>query len=339
MATGAPLLSGVDKAAVFLMSLGEPVAAQVIKHLGPREVQKIGMAMASLQNVSRDMVATTLEEFVVTIQKQTAIGIGSDEYIRNVLVHALGEDKAKSMIDRIVAGGNTKALESLKWMDPKSVVELIRYEHPQIQAIVLSYLDSDQAASILCVLPENMRSDLLMRVATLDGIQPAAMKELNDMLEVQLRDNDGASGGGPASLGGLKAAAEILNLVDRSIEAKISDQINEVDTDLAVGIQDLMFTFDNLVDVDDRGIQTLLREISTENLVLALKGTDDTLREKIFANMSSRAADMLRDDLEAKGPVKLSEVELAQKEIITVARRLADEGQLSLGGAGGEEML
>jgi flagellar motor switch protein FliG len=329
-------LTGVDKAAIFLMTLGEQAAAQIIKHLGPREVQKIGVAMASLQNVSRDMVNVTVDEFVTKIHEQTALGIGSDEYIRKVLVDALGEDKAKGMIDRILLGGNTKGLESLKWMDARSVVELIRFEHPQIIAIVLSYLDSDQAAEVLAALPENTRADLLLRVATMDAVQPAAMKELNDMLEVQLR---GGSSGQASTMGGIKCAANILNFVERSIEAGISEQIAEADSDLSQKIHDLMFTFENLIEVDDRGIQTLLREVSTENLVLALKGTDDALKNKIFKNMSQRAADMLRDDLETKGPVRLSEVEAAQKEIITIARRLADEGQISLGGAGGEEMV
>ncbi len=329
-------LTSTDKAAIFLMTLGEASAAQIIKHLGPREVQKIGTAMAGLQNVSREMIKVSIDEFVVDMQKQTPLGIGNDDYIRKVLTDALGEDKAKSMIDRILIGGSTKGLESLKWMDARSVVELIRFEHPQIIAIVLSYLDSDQAAEVLGALPENTRSDLMMRIATMDGVQPAAMKELNDMLEVQLR---GGAQGQASGMGGLKCAANILNLVDRSVEAKISEQMSEHDPELAGKIQDLMFTFDNLIDIDDRGIQTLLREVSTDNLVLALKGTDDGIKNKIFKNMSQRAGDMLREDLESRGPVKLSDVETAQKEIIGITRRLAEEGQISLGGAGGEAMV
>ncbi len=329
-------LSGVDKAAIFLMTLGEATAAQVIKYLGPREVQKIGTAMATLQNVSREMVKVSVDEFVVDMQKQTPLGIGNDDYIRKVLTDALGEEKAKSMIDRILIGGSTKGLESLKWMDPRSVAELIRFEHPQIIAIVLSYLDADQSAQVLSILPENMRGDLMMRVATMDGVQPAAMKELNDMLEIQLR---GGAQGQNSGMGGLKCAANILNFVDRSAEAKISEVISEHDPELAGRIQDLMFTFDNLSEVDDRGIQTLLREVSSDNLVLALKGADENIKGKIFKNMSQRAGDMLKEDLETRGPVKLSDVEAAQKEIITIARRLAEEGQISLGGAGGEAMV
>ena len=336
MAEATVPMTGIDKAAVFLMTVGEVSAAQIIKHLGPREVQKIGSAMAGLQNVSREMVKSTVENFIQQLQQQTSLGIGNDDYIRKVLNEALGEDKAKGMIDRILMGGNTKGLDSLKWMDARSIVELIRFEHPQVIAIVLSYLDSDHAAQVLGQLPESTRADLTMRVAAMDGVQPAAMQELNDMLEAQLR---GSNGGPTGGLGGLKCAANILNFVERSVEAKISETISDLDAELSVKIQDLMFTFDNLAAIDDRGIQALLREVSSENLVLALKGTDDVIKTKIFKNMSQRAADMLRDDLENRGPVKLSDVEGAQKEIITIARRLADEGQISLGGAGAEAMV
>lgn len=329
-------LSGPDRAAIFLMTLGESTAAEVMKHLGPRDVQSIGEAMSGLDKVSKEMVEVTMRDFIDRMQRETPIGIGSDEYIRTVLTNALGEEKATAMIDRILAGGGSKGLESLKWMDPRSIVELIRYEHPQLIAIVLSYLDSDHAAQVLGNLPDAGRADLLMRIAAMDSVQPAAMKELNDILEMQLR---GGSQGAASSLGGKKRAAEILNFIDRGSEAEISEQITEVDPELAEQIQDLMFTFENLIDVDDRGIQSLLREVSTDNLVLALKGTDEAIQDKIFKNMSSRAADMLRDDLEAKGPVKLSEVEVAQKEILAIARRLADDGTISLGGAGSEEMV
>jgi len=329
-------LSGADKAAIFLMTLGESTAAEVMRHLGPRDVQSIGAAMSNLDNVSKQMVEVTMTDFIDRMQKQTPIGIGSDEYIRTVLNDALGEEKASAMIDRILAGSDSKGLESLKWMDPRSVVELIRYEHPQIVAIVLSYLDADSAAQVLDNLPEAGRADLMMRIAAMDSVQPAAMKELNDILEVQMR---GGNQGQASNLGGVKCAAEILNFIDRGAEAEITEQITEADPELSEQIQDLMFTFENLGDVDDRGVQALLREVSTESLVLAMKGTDESIQDKIFNNMSARAADMLRDDLEAKGPVRLSEVEIAQKEILTTAKRLADEGTISLGGPGGEEMV
>ncbi|MCB1749915.1 MAG: flagellar motor switch protein FliG [Gammaproteobacteria bacterium] len=336
MAEASKGMDGAEKAAIFLMVIGEASAAEVMKHLGPREVQKIGVAMSGLEVVSPSNVKTSVDEFIQSVREHTGIGIGNEDFIRNVLTNALGEDKATSMIDRILLGGNTKGLEALKWMDARAIVELIRFEHPQIIAIVLSFLDSDQSAEVLSLLPENTRADLLMRIATMEGIQPAAMKELNEMLEQQLR---GGAGGQQSSMGGIKCAAEILNFIDRSVEAKISERITELDADLAERIQDLMFTFENLVDIDDRGVQALLREVSTDNLVLALKGTDEAIKDKIFNNMSQRAAEMLRDDLDAKGPVKLSEVEGAQKEILTIARRLADEGTISLGGGGGGEQM
>ena len=335
MAEAASNLDGAQKAAILLMSIGEGPAAEIMKLLGPREVQKIGVAMTGLEVVSPGNVKTAILEFIDMVRSYTGIGIGNEEYIRSVLTDALGDDKASSMIDRILLGGQTKGLESLKWMDPRAIVELVRFEHPQIIAIVLSYLDADQSAMVLSLLPENARADLLLRIATLDGIQPAAMRELNEMLESQLRSG---GGGQQSSLGGIKCAAEILNFVDRGIEAKISEQLTEADADLATKIQDLMFTFENLGDIDDRGIQALMREVSTDNLVLAMKGCDDSIKDKIFKNMSSRAAEMLRDDLESKGPVKLSEVEGAQKEILGIARRLADEGTISLGGSG-EQMV
>lgn len=329
-------VKGLDKAAILLMSLGEGTAAEILRNLGPRDVQKVGVAMASLANVPRENVKTTVSDFLAEMQQLTAIGINSDEYIKRMLTDALGEDKANSMIERILIGGNAKGLESLKWMDARGVFELIRLEHPQIIAIVLSYLDHDQSAQILGEFPENMRSDILLRIATLDGVQPSALQELNDILERQLKGGTGAKS---SALGGIKCAAEILNFADRSVEGKIIEEITGLDNELAENIQDLMFTFENITDIDDRGVQTLLREISTDSLTLALKGTDEAVQGKVFSNMSERAAEMLKDDLEAKGPVKLSEVESAQKEIIAIARRLAEEGQISLGGGGGEEMV
>lgn len=329
-------LRGVDKAAILLMSLGEDAAAEILRNLGPRDVQKVGVAMAALESVPRDRVRNTATAFINEMQELTSIGINSDDYIKKMLTGALGEDKANSMIERILIGGNAKGLESLKWMDSRGVFELIRLEHPQIIAIVLSYLEHDQSAQILAEFPENMRTDILLRIATLDGVQPSALQELNEILESQLK---GGTGARSSALGGVKCAAEILNFADRAVEGRIIEEITNVDAELAETIQDLMFTFENLIDVDDRGVQTLLREVSTDSLTLALKGTEDAVREKIFKNMSERAAEMLRDDLEAKGPVRLSDVETAQKEIIAIARRLADEGQISLGAGSGEEMV
>lgn len=328
-------LSKVDQAAILLMSLGEATAAEVLKHMGPKEVQRLGTAMASLNNVQQYEVEVVLNNFMDEVRTQTGLGMGADGYIRNMLVSALGEDKANGLIDRILLGGNTTGLDTLKWMDARSVADIIRNEHPQIQAIVLAYLDGDQSAEILSYFPEKVRLDVMMRVASLDTVQPNALQELNDILEKQFAGNAGSQ---TKDIGGYKTAAEIINNLDSSIGGELMESITEIDEDLGTQIQDLMFVFENLNEVDDKAIQSLLREVSSDVLILALKGADDGLQEKIFGNMSKRAAELLRDDLEAKGPVKVSDVETAQKEILTIARRMADAGEIQLGG-GGEEML
>lgn len=328
-------LSGPERAAVLLMSLGEDAAAEIMKHLGPKEVQKVGEAMATVGNVTRDQVNQVVADFADTLGTQTALGTGNEDYLRNVLVNALGEEKAGNLIDRILLGRSSKGLEALKWMEPRAVAEVVRLEHPQIIAIVLSFLDSDQAAAVLELLPENLRSDIIMRIASLDGIQPNALAELDDILEKQFSGSSG-SNLKSSNVGGRKTAANILNFMDSAVESQIMDRVKELDPELGQQVQDLMFVFDNLIDVDDRSIQALLREIASDTLITALKGADDALREKIFSNMSKRAAEMLRDDLEAKGPVRLSEVEAAQKEILAIARRMAEAGDLSLGGKGDE---
>jgi flagellar motor switch protein FliG len=325
-------LNGVERAAVFLLTLGEDRASEVLKHMGPKEVQKLGVAMAGLSNVSKNQVGNVLSEFMAIAEDQTALGVGNDDYIRNVLVNALGNDKASGVIDRILFGKNSKGLEQLKWMDSRQIAELIRLEHPQIVAIILSYLDNDQSAEILALFPQNIRLNIMMRVASLDGIQPSALSELNDIMELQFA-GDNANNVKSSSVGGVKAAADIFNVLDAAVESEIMEQMKEADPELAQAILDNMFVFQNLIDIDDRGIQMLLREVSTDNLVTALKGADNALKEKIFKNMSKRAGEMLRDDLEAKGPVRLSEVEDAQKEIIGIARRMTESGEISMGGA------
>ena len=320
-----------DAAAMLLLSLGEADAAQILKHMGPKEVQRVGTAMAQLKDITQEQVEGVMVDFLESVGKQTGMGIGTDDYIKNMLTEALGKDKADSLIDRILVGGNTTGLDTLKWMDGRAVAELIRYEHPQIQAIVVSYLEPDQAAEVLGTFDEKVRLDVMMRVASLQSIQPQALQELNDILEKQF---SGSSSTKTTSIGGIKCAAEIMNFIDTNIEADLMDSIKEIDADMGSDIEDLMFVFDNLKDVDDKGIQTLLREVSSDVLIIALKGADTDLQEKIFKNMSKRAAELLRDDLEAKGPVKVSEVETSQKDILTIARRLADSGEIALGGSG-----
>ncbi|MGR2709298.1 flagellar motor switch protein FliG [Pseudomonas sp. IB20] len=329
-------LTKVDKAAVLLLSLGETDAAQVLRHMGPKEVQRVGVAMAQMRNVHREQVEQVMSEFVEIVGDQTSLGVGSDSYIRKMLTSALGEDKANGLIDRILLGGNTSGLDSLKWMEPRAVADVIRYEHPQIQAIVVAYLDPDQAGEVLGHFDHKVRLDIILRVSSLNTVQPAALKELNTILEKQFSGNSNAS---RTTLGGIKRAADIMNFLDSSVEVQLMDSIREIDDTLSGQIEDLMFVFNNLSDVDDRGIQALLREVSSDVLVLALKGSDEGVKEKIFKNMSKRASELLRDDLEAKGPVRVSDVETAQKEILTIARRMAEAGEIVLGGKGGEEMI
>ncbi|HKQ81847.1 MAG TPA: flagellar motor switch protein FliG [Steroidobacteraceae bacterium] len=326
--------SGTDRAAILLLSLGEQEAAEVLKFMGAKDVQKVGAAMTQLKNISREEVTGVLGEFTKQVESQTSLGVGVDEYLRKVLVGALGEDKASGLIERILFGRSSKGLEALKWMDARAVHELIRLEHPQIISIVLAYLDSDQSAEILQLFPDWLRADLILRIAALDGIQPSALHELDEVIEKQFAGKGNV--GKTSVIGGLKVAANILNFMDSSQEGAIIEHIGKVDEGTAQKIQDLMFVFDNLLDIDDRGMQELMRQIPSDRLPLALKGAEPALRDKFFKNMSQRAAEMLKDDLEARGPVKLSEVEAAQKEILAIARKLADSGQLALGGKGEE---
>jgi len=330
-----PKLRYLDQAAILLMSLGEQDAAEILKHMGPKEVQRLGSAMTSLQNVQQVEVQSVIGNFFEEVRNLTGLGIGTDNYIRKMLVTALGEDKANGLIDRILLGGNTTGLDTLKWMDARSISDMIRNEHPQIQAIVIAYLDADQSAQILSFFPEKVRLDIMMRVASLDTVQPQALQELNDILEKQFSGNASSQ---TKAMGGYKVAAEIMNNLDGSVEAELMESIKEIDEDMGNQIQDLMFVFDNLKEVDDRGIQTLLREVSSEVLVVALKGADEELKEKIFKNMSKRAAELLRDDLETKPPMRLADVEAAQKEILITARRMADAGELMLGSSS-EQMI
>ncbi len=323
-------LSGVDRAAIFLMSLGEAEAATVLKHMGAREVQKVGNSMASLSGVSRDQVNQVLDSFITTVEEKTSLGVGSDDYVRRVMQDALG-DKASNMIDRILLGRDSKGLESLKWMDSRSVADMIRQEHPQIVAIVLSYLDSDQAAEILSLLPDRARSDVITRIATLDGIPPSALSELDDVIQKQSTGSENVKS---SSVGGVRTAAEILNLVDGATEQGVLDAVKKSNEALGQRIQDEMFVFENLVDIEDRGIQTILREVQGDSLIVALKGADPAVKDKLLKNMSRRAAEMLEEDLEAKGPVRVSEVETAQREILVTVRNLADQGQIEMGGKG-----
>ncbi len=327
---------GLEKSAMLLLSLGEDAAAEVLKHLGPREVQKLGHAMAGIKSVSREKVETLIDELTEHSAKGSPLS-ADENMIRSMLTKALGDDKAANLIGRILQGGDTAGIESLKWMDAATVADLIKNEHPQIIATILVHLEFDHAGEILKFFTERLRNDVLLRIATLDGVQPVALRELNEALTRLLAGS--ATNVKKAAMGGIRHAAEILNFVGQQAETAIVDNVREYDPDLAQKILDEMFVFENLLDVDDRGIQLLLREIQSDSLILALKGSSPELREKIFKNMSQRAAEMLKEDLESKGPVRLSEVEAEQKEILKIARRLADEGQIQLGGKGGDDQM
>jgi len=312
MTNEAEPIGGVKRAAILLMALGEECASAVLKHMGPREVQALGYEMTQLKSISKDVVNTVLTEFSDSVEQQAGLFLGADDFVRNVLMQALGSDRASNLMDRIVRENNNKGLDSFKWLDAKSIAEIIRYEHPQIIAIVLIHLEPDQAADVVANFPEHLRSDVLLRVANIDSIQPEALEELNRIMEDHFVGNANVK---MSSIGGVKAAAQILNHIDSGLENEILDNIREIEPETGQSIQDVMFIFDNLIELVDRDIQTILREISSDVLTLALKGSTNTVREKIYKNMSKRAAEMLRDDLETKGPVKIRDVEAAQKEI------------------------
>jgi len=320
---------GLNDAAILLMSLGEEEAAEVFKHLTPKEVQKLGETIARMRGVSREKVDFVIARFTDDCAAQSLLVEDASDYVKAVLRRALGDDKAALLLDRILQGGDVSGIESLKWMDPLSVAELLRNEHPQIVAAILVHLEFDQAAAVLMQFPERMRSEVVLRVATLEGIQPSALKDLNEVLYKVLAGGDKIR---KTSLGGVKTAAEMINLLGGNADAAVLDTIRNYDADLAQKIMDKMFVFDDLVKLDDRSLQLVMREVASETLIVALKGGSMEVRDKILANMSMRASAALREDLEARGPMRLSEVEAQQKEILKVVRRLADENQITLGG-------
>ena len=327
---------GLENSAILLMSLGEEEAANVFRLLTPKEVQSLGEVISKMKSVPRERVDSVLELFSSVAAGQSMLVDDTDEYVRSVLRRALGDDKANLLIDRIMQGGDTAGIESLKWMDPVSVAELLRVDHPQIVAAILVHLDYDHAADVLKLFTERQRNEVLVRIATLDGIQPSALKDLNEVMGKVLAGGERTR---KASLGGVKTAAEMINLMGNSIETSVLDYIREADNDLAQKIMDNMFTFDDLEQIDDKGIQALLKEVQSESLVIALKGATPQMREKVFKNMSTRAAETLREDLESRGPVRVSEVEAEQKEMLKIVRRLADEGQIVLGGGGTDDFV
>jgi len=328
--------AGLEDSAILLMSLGEEEAAAVFRHLSPREVQSLGATIARMTSVPKERLDKVLAKFTNTAQSRSPLVSDTGNYVKNVLRKALDEDKANLLIDRILQNGDISGIEGLKWMDAASIGEMLRQEHPQIVAAVLVHLDSDQAAAVLKTFPERQRNEVLVRIATLDGIQPSALKDLS---EVMGRMVSGGEQARMAPLGGVKTAADMINLLGTSIETAALDYIREADNDLAQRIMDNLFTFDDLMLVDDRGIQALLKEVQSESLVIALKGAKPELRDRILKNMSTRAAETLKEELDGRGPVRVAEVEAEQKELLKIVRRLAEEGQLVIGGGSGDDFL
>jgi flagellar motor switch protein FliG len=322
---------GLERSAILLMTLGEDAASEVFKHLSPKEVQKIGEMMTRLRTVPKEKVGQVLEQFSAEAAANGSLVADTDEYVKAVLRKALGEEKAGLLINRILQGSDTSGIESLKWMDSDSVAELVRNEHPQIIASILVHLERDHSGEILSKLSPRVRADVILRVATLDGIQPNALKELNEVLSRVLAGADKLK---KAALGGPKVAAEMLNGLGTSLETEVLDSVRESDEELAQSIQDQMFTFDDVIKLDDRAMQSVLKEVANDGLVIALKGASPEIRDKFLKNMSQRAAEALREDLESRGPVRVADVETQQKEILKTVRRLADSGEIAIGGGG-----
>ena len=322
-------MSGTKRAAVLMLLLGEQQAAEIIRFLNPKEVQALGGAMVSVADLSQEAVNSVLDEFVTTIKKQTSLGLGTTDYVEKVLKRALGDDKAASVLGRIMPGQSSKGLDILSWMDARSIAEMIRGEHPQVSAIILSVLEKSVAADVLAYLPPESRAEIIQRVASLEVVQPSAMEELEAIMKKQFSNNSSAQS---SSFGGIKAAAKIMNFTKTALEASVMTSLGELDPDLMQKIQDNMFTFDNLVSVDNRGIQVLMRNVEPDLLMIAMKGAGDPVKDKFFGNMSERARGMFRDDMEAKGPLRIADVEEAQKTIMRIARKLSDAGDLVLGG-------
>ncbi len=327
-------LSGVQRAAVLMLLLGEQQAAEIIKYMDPKEVQALGAAMVSVADLSQEAVNTVLDQFVATIKKQTSLGLGTTDYVEKVLKRALGDDKAASVLGRIMPGQSSKGLDILRWMDARSIADMIRGEHAQVIAIILSVLEHEVAADVLNFLPPAARPEIIQRVASLETVQPSAMEELEAIMKKQFANNSSAKS---SSLGGIKAAAKIMNFTKTDLESSIMSGLGEIDEDLMLKIQDNMFTFENLMSVDNRGIQVLMRNVEPDLLMIALKGANDGVQAKFFDNMSERARGMFRDDMEAKGPLRIADVEDAQKKIMRIARKLSDAGDLVLGG--GEDFV
>ena len=325
------LLSGTQKCAILMLLLGEDEASEILKNLSPREVQQLGSAMYSVAEVDQETVNLVLDEFLSIIKAQTSIGLGADTYIRRMLIKALGEDKAGSVLTRITPSSSAHGIEILQWMDARSIAEMIESEHPQIIGLIIAHLDYAVAADVLVLLPDDKQAEVLHRIATLDSVQPEAIEQLEKVMQLQFQANTSLRA---SKIGGVKAAAKIMNFTQSATESRIMRNLVKINKDLMTDIQENMYVFENLTAVDDKNLGVLMRNIEPEDLAIALKGADERLRDKILGCMSARAAASIIDEMEAKGPMRVTEVQEAQKRIIAVARKLSDAGTMVLAGRG-----
>ena len=326
-------ITNVQRAAVLMLLLGEDLASNIISYLDPKEVQELGAAMVSVADMSQEAVNAVLDQFVDLLKRQTSLSLGTTEYVETVLKRALGPDKASSVLSRIMPNRASRGLEILQWMDARAIAEMIKTEHPQVTAIILSVLEAEVAADVLAYLPNDTRPEVIQRVASLDTIQPSAMEELESIMKKQFSNNASSSS---SSFGGVKAAAKIMNFTKVELEGPILQGVGQIDEELALRIQDNMFSFENLAAVDNRGIQALMRAVEPDMLMTALKGAADVVKDKFLDNMSSRARGMFVDDMEAKGPLRMTEVEDAQKKVMRAARKLSEKGELILSAGGAD---
>lgn len=334
--TPAQSLSEVQKAAILMMVVGEDTAAQILRTLTPTEVQQLGEAMYTVEGVDHDTVDGVLNEFLGIVSTQTGLGVGAGGYVRQVMDRALGTHKAQSVLSRIIPSNSERPIEILDWMDPSAVAELILDEHPQIMALVIASLDYAQGAEVLKLLPVEAQAEIIRRIATLNTVQPEALRDLEEVMRAKFKANTTLRA---SQIGGVKAAARIMNFTRQDTEERIMKDLRKEDKALTEEIQDNLFVFDYLIKSDERALQTVLREVDAEVLVLALKGADSVLKDKLLSCISQRAAANIQDEMDAMGPVRLSQVQEAQKTVITIARRLSDEGKITLAGRGGEKMV
>lgn len=321
-------MNASEKSAIVMLTLGDVLAAEVFKHLNAHEVKQISGSMVNMAGFTHDQMAMVLEEFKKDSSEYAALSLNTNDYLRSVLVKALGEERASSLLEDLLdTHQGTNGIETLNFMDPQAVFDLIREEHPQIIATILVHLKRNQAADVLGKFDDRERNDIMLRIATFGGVQPAALQELTEVLNNLLHGQNLKR----SKMGGVRPAAEILNLMKSQQEEAAIEAVREFDGELAQKIIDEMFLFENLVEVDDRSIQRLLQEVDSESLLIALKGAEQPLREKFLRNMSQRAADILRDDLANRGPVRLSQVENEQKAILLIVRRLAETGEMVIG--------